>query len=418
MTTPNASTISPSPVSLSAPDPDSMATALSCCHTQSSQTPCSASTGGSQSWLVGLSSPTLSTASTTTANSMAAVAPLQGDSYDLQADEGLDNDLLMDAFQLVGEAAVAAEVRLLCSPPSVLPSALSGPQQPPRRQHPLQASSASSGMVRPSYARPAEVTLQSEASLICSPDKGVAEAGCEKDELAGEFTETMNLCIEIHQRCPNRSLDLLRDADQGELAVVLQTIHQLGQMSQAHYHGALAYADRREQFQWTIMHVSVVQAIEIAAGLIEYNLSAHAAIPELHASRREGGGLFDKSLHTSSKRLGDISEGLPTINSITSVHLESVQALMRLDYTLSQFRLFVRARDCLHEKNFRQLDPRIAFSDSDAEGACELTPPTGQVRAWQTTKAPRCRCASLSSARIDQVRSQGWHLIEILRSIW
>lgn len=222
-----------------------------------------------------------------------------------------------------------------------------------------------------------------------------------------DFAESMRLCTEIHQRSQARPFDLLCHADQEQLSVVLQTVNELGHMALL-LRRELSAGDAmsHDHHQCMIMYVAVDKAVEIAAALIQFNLDANnsrfensqttemvtaANLEEQTNAPREtqelslGAKVCDASLERPSFR--------PTANNTepgqSNLYLESVLSLFRLDYSLTQFRLFV----------------------SDHSYCQQLTSP---ARQWDKCPVGSERLL----ARIDDVRELCRTLSNKLHSLW
>ncbi|KAK4235796.1 hypothetical protein C8A03DRAFT_36334 [Achaetomium macrosporum] len=225
-----------------------------------------------------------------------------------------------------------------------------------------------------------------------------------------DFTETLSLCTEIHRACHGRPLNFLNSADQDELASVLRVINDLGSKTHMLTQISPKSPGRQDRYNWTIIHVSVAEAIEMAADLIKFNLG-------LLTAKGSGEGAFEQ--HHSSKdgdephSLRDERPGLVGSrgDAARDMRLESVLALMRLDYSLNQFTLLaINARDAADGASD---DLHHAVAHLTRCGREEDREPSG----WQVPLVCRC-CAGMSAARIQQVRGLGQALVARLRSVW
>ncbi|KAK3307189.1 uncharacterized protein B0T15DRAFT_510491 [Chaetomium strumarium] len=225
-----------------------------------------------------------------------------------------------------------------------------------------------------------------------------------------DFTETLSLCAEIHRACHGRPLHFLNSADQDELASVLRVINDLGSKTHTLTQISPKSPGRQNRYNWAIIHVSVAEAIEMAAGLIKFNLG-------LLTVQGSGEGAFEQ-YHSSKDgdephRLGDEGPGLVGTrgDAARDMRLESVLALMRLDYSLNKFTLLaINARDATE-----------GASDELHHAVAHLAGCVGEEdrepKAWQIPLVCRC-CAGVSAARIQRVRDLGQALVARLRSVW
>ncbi|OIW35582.1 hypothetical protein CONLIGDRAFT_608958 [Coniochaeta ligniaria NRRL 30616] len=222
-----------------------------------------------------------------------------------------------------------------------------------------------------------------------------------------DFAESMRLCTEIHQRSQARPLNLLRHADQEQLSVVLQTVNELGHMALLLRRELSAGdATSHDHHQCIIMQVAVDKAVEIAAALIQFNLDANNSRFENSQATEVVAAANSEDQTTAARGIQELPFGAevcdvslerprfrPTADKTqpgqSNLYLESVLSLFRLDYSLTQFRLFV-----------------------SGHSYCQQL--TSSASQWD-----KCPVGSERSlARIDNVRELCRTLSDKLHSLW
>lgn len=257
-----------------------------------------------------------------------------------------------------------------------------------------------------------------------------------RQDATDDFTETLSLCAEVHRACHGRPLNFLCSADQEELASVLRVINDLGSKTHAlaatHQVSRKPSPGRRDRYNRNIIHVSVAQAVEMAADLIRFNLGlltgqrsdggggCGGAFEQQHDNHKNGDELDssagDRRPDFGGRRGGDAAA--------RDMRLESVLALVRLDYSLNQFTLLVGSHG--HDGHDAAADgasDELSHAAPHRAGGCcgreaEGREPAGGGGEWDASSVVCPCCAGVSAARIKHVRSLGQTLVARLRSVW
>ena len=185
-------------------------------------------------------------------------------------------------------------------------------------------------------------------------DDAQAAAAAAAGNGVDDFSEVMQLCFEIHQQCQVRPLDMLADADQGELALMFRTIEHLSRKVVEILARRMPAQSRQDQYQCTLLRVAVGEAIEITAELVRFNSRQMAGSAVKHTARV----------------------------------LEVVLSLCRLDHSLFHFGLFIASQNDDEKRHHDAC--RSAYPGFDA--------------------GKPCHCSGLT--RMDEVKSQIWALVE------
>ncbi len=105
---------------------------------------------------------------------------------------------------------------------------------------------------------------------------GISEESYTSSGTTSNCSGVNSLCVEILGKCSSRRLDFLSDADRNELHLVLQNIQDLGYKSESLCVELETCSERRDLSRWMIMYASIIHAIDLAASLIEDNLSIYS----------------------------------------------------------------------------------------------------------------------------------------------
>lgn len=216
---------------------------------------------------------------------------------------------------------------------------------------------------------------------------------------SGDFFSTIRLCSEMNNRYQSKVLDVMARADEQELSTVLGNIEELGHKAVAAMRDVADPTgpdSRQGQYHWMLTRVAVLGAVDIAADLVEHNLSIHKikAPAAYEADVEDASALMmaDPTAATQGRHRDhreDTSSGAPADS------LGIVLWLVRLDYALLQFSRFFSAEQC------------------DMDGCSD--PVEGMSRPGRA--CPRSTRTS-TLTRMARVRAQVWALAEGIRRLW
>ncbi|TPX07405.1 uncharacterized protein E0L32_002125 [Thyridium curvatum] len=259
--------------------------------------------------------------------------------------------------------------------------------------------------------------LQAQIASYASPQPGNLELG---DSMRGmnqdidpqlmaqaggtDFSDALRLCSEIYERCQSRPLDLLAESDKDQVDYTLGTIEELGrelvaeQQRQSDLSSPISATahGRQSHYKSQILHIVVAEAIEIASSLVECTLQRHCASAVLTPQDYFGATEPD-SANQNPALARNTGIASPRVTpGQRNTQLDGCVALFRLDYSLSQLRLFISGQDACHKSK-----PCSGGSVHGLDGV--------QVS---------CQCHGSTMLRVGQVRERVWTLIEKLRGDW
>lgn len=209
-----------------------------------------------------------------------------------------------------------------------------------------------------------------------------------------DFLDTIRFFCETSNHCQGNLLDIQASSDKPKLSIILGNIEELGRKAAA----AAAARDpeiscplgggrRQDQYIRMLTRVAVMGAVDIADDLLKYNLDVQHVAPS---------GVRELELQR-----GDTSNvDAASVGIMTGDALESVLSLVRLDFSLRQFALFLSTDQC-------DVDPCQRASSLTAMSSMEHSHREGKGEAGTPTLL-----------RMAQMRRQLWTLVGELRESW
>ncbi|GFF89399.1 hypothetical protein IFM53868_05825 [Aspergillus udagawae] len=160
----------------------------------------------------------------------------------------------------------------------------------------------------------------------------------ESSETDGEqdFTNALKLYGELHNRCKSESLNILTETDQEELSLIFQTLDKLNQTTSVLQNNPSSQ-QRSEQSRWRIVRVAVIKAVEMCVGIIEFNFRLYNSLGTMDDGRCSA----EESTTTSSSSVAGCNCLAPKDEHRLGVQLRGLELLIRLDHSLTRFRLFM-----------------------------------------------------------------------------
>lgn len=241
------------------------------------------------------------------------------------------------------------------------------------------------------FARTTE-SLQMDALMMesCHAAGDVTESSETDGEQ--EFHNALKLYGELHNRCKSSRLDILAETDQDELSLIFQTLDKLNQTTSVLQNNPSSQQQRTEQSKWRIVRVAVIEAVEMCIGIIEFNFHLYNSL----GSMDDGRSSAEEPSQTSSGSVAGCNCLAPKDEHRLEVQLRGLELLIRLDHSLTRFRLFMSKQDCSHGSD--------RYRDSSSfSGSKPRTP---------------CQCWITSIPEIGAVRSRISELSDRLRGLW
>ncbi|KAM7210295.1 hypothetical protein V8F06_014323 [Rhypophila decipiens] len=205
----------------------------------------------------------------------------------------------------------------------------------------------------------------------------------------GDFLETIRFFCETSNHPQGDLLNIQASSDKHTLLLILGNIEELGQKAAAV--GArepatscpFGVGSRQEQYIRMLTRVAVMGAVDIVDDLVKYNMRIHNITPS--------------GVHEVEPRCDDIV-GVALVRNMTDDTLEGVLSLVRLDFALRQFSLFLS-------------------TDQGDMDRCQ-TASNGFTDMAHSCRGGKPEVETTTLTRMAQTREQLWALVGGLRNMW